>query len=131
MFGKGKVKNIKKEQLTKKITIGDKETIVTIDRVFTGIVDGRKEILDEVMIDNMLDGMVGAIASNRTRYNAIPSEIIIKTNNIQAEDSLKVTEEADEPDSRTASADRWTSSTDGCFSAFPAQKTAVSGRADG
>lgn len=98
MFGKGKVKNIRKEQLTKKITIGNKETIVTIDKVFTGIVDGKKEILDEVMIDNMLDGVAGAIASNRTRYNAIPSEIIIRTNDAQTDDSLKVTTETDEPD---------------------------------
>ncbi len=80
MFGKGKVKDIQKAKLSKKITIGKQETIVTIDTVFTGTVDGKKEILDEVMIDNMLDGLAGAIASNKTRYNPVPSEIIIKTN---------------------------------------------------
>ena len=80
MFGKGKVKDIKRERLTKKVTIGDADTLVTIDRVFSGIVDGKKEILDEIMIDNMIDGIAGAVAANRTKYNPIPAEIIIKTN---------------------------------------------------
>ena len=79
MFGKGKVKDIKRERLTKKVSIGDEETFVTIDRAFSGFVDGKREILDEIMIDNMIDGIAGAVASNRTKYNPIPTEIIIKT----------------------------------------------------
>ncbi|MQN01062.1 MAG: ATP-binding protein [Lachnospiraceae bacterium] len=84
MFGRGKVKNIKKEKISKKVTIGDHETIITLDTAFTGEVDGKKEILDEVMIDKMLDEIADAIASNRTSYNTIPSEIIIKTNGSDA-----------------------------------------------
>ncbi len=79
MFGKGKVKDIKRERLTKKITIGDKNTLVIIDKAFSGSVDGKKEILDEIMIDNMIDGIAGAISANRTKYNPLPAEIIIKT----------------------------------------------------
>ena len=79
MFGKGKVKDIKRERLTKKVSIVDEETFVTIDRAFSGFVDGKREILDEIMIDNMIDGIAGAVASNRTKYNPIPTEIIIKT----------------------------------------------------
>ncbi len=80
MFGREKIKDIKKERLTKKVTIKNTEILITIDKVITGIVKGRKEILDEVMIDNMMDGIADAVASNRTKYNPIPSEIFIKTN---------------------------------------------------
>ena len=79
MFGKGKVKDINRKRLTKKVTIGDTETLVTIDKVFSGSVDGKREVLDEIMIDNMIDGIAGAISANRTKYNPIPTEIVIKT----------------------------------------------------
>ncbi len=79
MFGKGKVKDIKRERLAKKVSIGDSETLVIIDKVFSGSVDGKREVLDEIMIDNMIDGIAGAVASNRTKYNPIPAEIIVRT----------------------------------------------------
>ncbi len=79
MFGKGKIKDMKQERLTKRVMIGDKEMLVTIDKVFTGTVNGKKEILDEVIIDNMIDSIAGAIASNKTKYNVIPKEILFRT----------------------------------------------------
>lgn len=79
MFGKGKVKNINRERIIKKVAAGDSDILVSIENAFTGVVDGKKEILDEVMIDNMIDGMVKAAVSNKTKYNPVPSKITIRS----------------------------------------------------
>ena len=79
MFGKGKIKDINRERLAKRVTIGDTNTLVIVDKAFSGSVDGKKEILDEIMIDSMIDGIAGAVSANRTQYNPIPTEIILKT----------------------------------------------------
>lgn len=79
MFGKDDIKEITKKKITKKVSIKDKETLITLDSVSAGMVGGKEEILDEIMIDNMIDGIAIAISSNRTKYNPIPEEIIIKT----------------------------------------------------
>lgn len=96
MFGKDDIKKITKKKLTKKVSIKDKETLITLDSVSAGMVGGKEEILDEIMIDNMIDGIARAISSNRTKYNPIPEEIIIRTSN-----GTSKSEEEDNKDVKT------------------------------
>ncbi len=86
MFGKDKPENIRKEKVTKKVSVKDSEIRVTVDKVMAADIKGKKEILDEQMIDNMIDGIAAAVAANRTKYNPLPTEIIIKTNGEETEE---------------------------------------------
>lgn len=79
MFGKGKVRNIREGRLIKSVSIGNTDTLVTIDNAFYGMVGDKEEVLDEIMIDKMIDEIAKAVASNRTKYNPIPKEIIIRS----------------------------------------------------
>lgn len=96
MFGKDDIKDVTKKKLTKKVSIKDKETLITLDSVSAGMIGGKEEILDEIMIDNMIDGIARAISSNRTKYNPIPEEIIIRTSNCTSK-----SEEEDNKDVKT------------------------------
>ena len=82
MFGKTKIEDLKREKIVKKVSVGDGEILITIDSAFTGVIKGKKEILDEILIDNMIEAIANAVKSNKSKYNPIPSEIAIRTNYI-------------------------------------------------
>ena len=71
------VQDIKEAGITKYYAVGGKTICFRLQNVFTGMVDGKKELLDEVLIDNMVGQMAKVIKSNCSRYNPIPEEIII------------------------------------------------------
>ena len=71
------VQDIKEAGITKYYAVGGKTICFRFQNVFTGMVDGKKELLDEVLIDNMVRQMAKVIKSNCSRYNPIPEEIII------------------------------------------------------
>lgn len=71
------VQDIKETGITKYYAVGGKTICFRFQNVFTGMVDGKKELLDEVLIDNMVGQMAKVIKSNCSRYNPIPEEIII------------------------------------------------------
>ena len=82
LFGKTKIEDLKREKIVKKLSVGDGEILITIDSAFTGVIKGKKEILDEILIDNMIEAIANAVKSNKSKYNPIPSEIAIRTNYI-------------------------------------------------
>lgn len=55
------VQNIKAAGITKSCSIGGKTVTFRLQNVFTGKVNGREELLDEVLIDNMLEQMAKAV----------------------------------------------------------------------
>ena len=71
------VQDIKETEITKYYAVGGKTICFRFQNVFTGMVDGKKELLDEVLINNMVGQMAKVIKSNCSRYNPIPEEIII------------------------------------------------------
>lgn len=71
------VQNIKAAGITKSCSIGGKTITFRLQNVFTGEVNGREELLDEVLIDNMLEQIAKAVKGNCSRYNPVPDEIII------------------------------------------------------
>ena len=71
------VQDIKEAGITKYYAVGGKTICFRFQNVFTGMVDGKKELLDEVLINNMVGQMAKVIKSNCSRYNPIPEEIII------------------------------------------------------
>ncbi len=76
------VQDIKEADITKYYAVSGKTICFRFQNVFTGMVDGKKELLDEVLIDNMVGQMAKAIKSNCSRYNSIPEEIIIGSREI-------------------------------------------------
>lgn len=73
------VQDIKTVEVTRSYSVGGKTVSFRLQNVFQGMVDGRKELLDEVLIDNMLEQMARAVKGNSSRYNPIPDEIIIRS----------------------------------------------------
>lgn len=71
------VQDIKAAGITKSCTIGGKTVSFHLQNVFTGKVNGKEELLDEILIDNMLEQMAKAVKGNCSRYNPVPDEIII------------------------------------------------------
>lgn len=71
------VQDIKTAEITKSCTIGGRAVTFRLQNAYTGMVDGRTELLDEILIDNMMEQIAGAVKSNSSRYNPIPDEIII------------------------------------------------------
>ncbi len=72
------VKDIKAAGITKSCTIGGKTVTFRLQNVFTGEVNGKEELLDEILIDNMVEQMAKAVKGNCSRYNPVPDEIIIR-----------------------------------------------------
>lgn len=72
------VQEIKAVEITKHYAISGKTVSFCLQNAFTGIVNGRKELLDEVLIDNMVGQMAKVIKSNCSKYNPVPDEIIIR-----------------------------------------------------
>lgn len=73
------IQDIKGTEITKYYAISGKTISFRFQNVFTGMVDGKKELLDEVLIDNMVGQMSKVIKNNCSRYNPIPEEIIISS----------------------------------------------------
>lgn len=73
------VQDIKSAEVTKSYAIGGKTVTFRLQDAFTGMVDGRKELLDEALVNNMLEQMAKAVKGNASRYNPIPDEIIIRS----------------------------------------------------
>lgn len=76
------VQDIKEAEITKYYAVGGKTICFRFQNVFTGMVDGKRELLDEVLIDNMVGQMAKVIKSNCSRYNPISEEIIIGSREI-------------------------------------------------
>lgn len=73
------VQDIQPAEITKALTIGGKggKTVNFRVRAFTGIVDGKREVLDEVLIDSMVEQIARVLKNNSSSYNPIPDNIII------------------------------------------------------
>lgn len=72
------VQDIKVAEVTKSVPIDGRTLNIRIQGAYTGIVDGKRELLDEPLVDNMVEGMARAARSNCSRYNPMPDEIIIR-----------------------------------------------------
>ena len=72
------VQNIKAAGITKSCSIGGRTVNIRLQNVFTGEVNGKEELLDEILVDNMLEQMAKAVKGNCSRYNPVPDEIIIR-----------------------------------------------------
>ena len=79
MFGKkSNVEDIQEVELTKTYSVNGKEIKIRIQNGSSGLVDGKREILDEVLVDSMAERIVQAVKQNHSKYNPIPEEIIFR-----------------------------------------------------
>lgn len=96
------VKNIEFVEVRKKFIVKDTEVNFCIQNRMTGVVNGEKELLDEVLINSMAEQIIQAIKKNCSKYNKIPTEIILKSCTHKEEqsndnrDSNKQNDEQDE-----------------------------------
>lgn len=75
---KSEVTNVQNVEIKKSYSVKGKDILVRIQNGKTGIVDGEKVVLDEVVIDNMANGVIQAIKNSGTKYNPLPDEIILR-----------------------------------------------------
>ena len=68
------VQNIKAAGITKSCSIGGRTVNFRLQNVFTGEVNGKEELLDEILVDNMLEQMAKAVktASPKPQQNENP-----------------------------------------------------------
>ena len=72
------VQNIESVEIKKSYTIGGNKVVFRLQNALTGMVGEKRELLDEVMIDNLLRQIADALKSNTTKYFPLPNEIIIR-----------------------------------------------------
>lgn len=73
----GDVKDIKKKTLVKKYNIKGVNCNIILKDANFGIVDGKEELLDDVLVNNMILGIVKTISINSSKYNMPPKNITI------------------------------------------------------
>ena len=87
MIGKkSNVEDVKAVELTKIYSINGKEIKIRIQNGISGLVDGKREILDEVLVNNMTERVVQAVKQNYSKYNPIPEEIIFRNASYHRQD---------------------------------------------
>ena len=85
------ISDIQYAEIKKNYTIKGKEIVIRIQNGMTGMVNGKREILDEVLIESMMERVVQAIKQNHSKYNPIPEEIILRTSSYKKTESKKQT----------------------------------------
>lgn len=76
------VKDIQSTEVTRTISIKDESVRFVFRNMATGVYKGKRIILDETLINNMVSQIAEAIGSNRSKYNEIPSEIIFSNDEL-------------------------------------------------
>ena len=99
MFGKkSTVEDIQDAELKQTYSINGKDVLIRIQNGKTGLVDGNRVVLDEILINSMMEQTV---KQNHSKYNLIPEEIIFRNasykNAETKEQNQPEQEKADEP----------------------------------
>ena len=102
MFGKkSTVEDIKDAELKQTYSINGKDVLIRIQNGKTGLVDGDRVVLDEILINSMMEQIVQAVKQNHSKYNLIPEEIIFRNASYKREEPKEQgqseQEKADEP----------------------------------
>ena len=92
-------KNIKTRQITKKYNLLDRKCAISIKDAKFGEIDNKEILLDEFLVGNMLEGIIKVIRDNCSKYNSIPSEIVI------SHDDDKLLQKNDEASDKTLDKD--------------------------
>lgn len=72
------VHDIQNIEISRTIVISDKNIHMRLQNAKTGIVDGKREILDEILINNMFEQIARALKQNYSKYNVLPEEVILR-----------------------------------------------------
>lgn len=72
------IQDIQSSEITKRFVVSGHELKVCMQNVNTGIVNGKREILDEILINNLFDQIVKLFKQNCSKYNLMPDEVIIR-----------------------------------------------------
>ena len=75
---KGDVQDIQPTKIRKSASVGGNTITFCLQNALTGEVNGKRELLDEELIDHMLEQVARTIRSNSSQYNPVPDEIIIR-----------------------------------------------------
>lgn len=102
MFGKkSTVEDIQDAELKQTYSINGKDVLIRIQNGKTGLVDGNRVVLDEILINSMMEQIVQAVKQNYSKYNLIPEEIIFRNASYKREElkeqGRSEQEKADEP----------------------------------
>lgn len=88
MFGKkSTVEDIQDAELKQTYSINGKDVLIRIQNGKTGLVDGDRVVLDEILINSMMEQIVQAVKQNHSKYNLIPEEIIFRNASYKRDES--------------------------------------------
>ena len=88
MFGKKfTVDDIQDAELKQTYSVNGKDVLIRIQNGKTGIVDGNRVVLDEILINSMMEQIVQAVKQNHSKYNLIPDEIIFRNSSYKKAES--------------------------------------------
>lgn len=75
---KARVEDIQHTAVSKTYTIADKEVHVRIENAMTGMVNDKRVLLDEDLLNKMIDRTIQSVKQNYSKYNPVPNEIIFR-----------------------------------------------------
>ena len=90
------VTDIHYEDIKKTYSINGQNISICIQNGQTGMINGKRIILDETMVNNMSQGIINTIKNTATKYNPLPEQVIIKHNGIMNDQSQDVDNIKDE-----------------------------------
>lgn len=73
------VQEVQEQEVVKTVHMGEREIRFRIQNARTGIVGGKREVLDEMLLDSMVEKMAQAVKVSHSKYNPFPHEIIIRS----------------------------------------------------
>lgn len=85
--GSKDVQNITSTEIAKTISVSGSTITFRLQNVFTGEVNGKRELLDKDLIDYMIEQIAKAVKGTSSKYNPVPNEIIIRNGNAATSDS--------------------------------------------
>lgn len=71
------IKNVEATSITRKCRVKDKEVSITLENVMTGEVNGKRELLDQALVENLLTQVTKVVAGNTSQYISMPESIHI------------------------------------------------------
>ena len=83
------IKDVRTEEIVRAYSVGENRIKVRLRNVSTGVVNGKRILLDDILVDNMVGKIIKAVQQNCSQYIKMPEEIVIGEVIKHESDSMK------------------------------------------
>lgn len=102
------VQSTGRAEVTKNVSVGGSTVKFRLQNAFMRECGGKRELMDETLVNDMLEQMAKAVWRNSSKYNPIPDEIIIRNGGSAFDgQSAGTADEAREPVGEAALFESW------------------------